>query len=262
MKTPAFLLLALVLTCPVFAKINTRAVVYEHDGVKLEGWLAYDESGAAKQPGAIVIHEWWGRDDFAKQKAEKMARLGYVAFAIDMYGQGVTTEDPKRAGELAGQFYGKPLMAARARAGLEALLATGLVDAKRVAAVGYCFGGSTAMALAYSGAPLAGIVSLHGGPVAAPADAKGRITTRFLICHGAVDPFVSKESLDNFLRSLDDTGIDYQFVSYAGAKHAFTNPQSDARRVALGLDGIAYQAEASHRSWGHMKQFLAEIFQN
>lgn len=260
MKTPAFLLLVLALAWPLSAKINTRPVAYDHEGVKLEGWLAYADSGAAKQPGVIVIHEWWGRDDFAKQQTEELARLGYVVFAIDMYGQGVTTEDPKRAGELAGQFYGKPLMAARARAGLDALFATGLVDEKRVAAVGYCFGGSTAMALAYSGAPLAGIVSLHGGPVAAPAEAKGRIKTRFLICHGAVDPFISKESLDGFLRSLDDTGIDYQFISYAGAKHAFTNPQSDARRTALGLDGIAYQAEASRRSWGHLKQFLAEIF--
>jgi dienelactone hydrolase len=262
MKSPAFLLLALVLACPAFAKLNTRAVVYEHEGVKLEGWLAYEGSGAEKKPGVIVIHEWWGRDDFAKKQAEQLAQLGYVVFAIDMYGQGVTTEDPKRAGELAGQFYGKPLMASRARAGLDALLATGLVDDKRVAAVGYCFGGSTAMALAYSGAPLAGMVSLHGGPVAAPADAKGRIKTRFLICHGAVDPFISKESLDNFLRSLDDTGIDYQFISYAGAKHAFTNPKSEARRAAHGLEGIAYQTEAAHRSWGHMRQFLEEIFKN
>ncbi len=262
MKIPALLLLALALAWPLSAKITTRAVAYEHDGVKLEGWLAYDDAATAdaKRPGVLVIHEWWGLNAFAKERAEAFAALGYVAFAADMYGAGVTTDDPKRAGELAGQFYGKPLMAARARAGLDALLATGLVDAQRVAAAGFCFGGSTAMALAYSGAPLAGIVCFHGGPVPAPADAKGRVAARFLICHGAVDPFVSKESLDGFLRSLDDAGIDYQFVSYAGAIHAFTNPGADAIRAKHGLDGIGYQAAAANRSWGHCRQFLAEIF--
>lgn len=262
MKTPTLLFLSLVLAVAAQAKITTRAVAYEHEGVKLEGWLAYDDAAPAdaKRPGVLVIHEWWGLNAFAKERAEAFAALGYVAFAADMYGAGVTTDDPKRAGELAGQFYGKPLMATRARAGLDALLATGLVDAQRVAAAGFCFGGSTTMALAYSGAPLAGIVSFHGGPIPAPADAKGRVTTRFLVCHGAVDPFINKESLDGFLRSLDDTGIDYQFVSYAGAIHAFTNPGADAIRAKHGLDGIGYQAAAAKRSWGHCQQFLAEIF--
>jgi len=262
MKTPTLLFLSLVLAVAAQAKITTRAVAYEHDGVRLEGWLAYDDAAPvdAKRPGVLVIHEWWGLNDFAKERAEAFAALGYVAFAVDMYGTGVTTDDPKRAGELAGQFYGKPLMATRARAGLDALLATGLVDKDRVAATGFCFGGSTAMALAYSGAPLAGIVSFHGGPVPAPAAAKGQVPARFLICHGAVDPFISKESLDGFLRSLDDTGIDYQFISYAGAIHAFTNPGADAVRAKHGLEGIGYQAAAAQRSWAHCRQFLAEIF--
>ena len=286
MKTPTLVLLSLVLAVAAQAKITTRAVAYEHDGVKLEGWLAYDDAvpADARRPGVLVIHEWWGLNAFAKERAEAFAALGYVAFAADMYGAGVTTDDPQRAGELAGQFYGKPLMATRARAGLDALLATGLVDAQRVAAAGFCFGGSTTMALAYSGAPLAGIVSFHGGPVPAPAaaqgrgaplggigrcpggrgrapaDAKGRVATRFLVCHGAVDPFITKESLDGFLRSLDDAGIDYQFVSYAGAIHAFTNPGADAVRAKHGLNGIGYQAAAANRSWGHCRQFLAEIF--
>lgn len=262
MKLPTLLLLVLALVAPLSAKITTRAVAYEHDGVKLEGWLAYDEAAPSggQRPGVLVIPEWWGLNAFAKERAEAFAVLGYVAFAADMYGAGVTTEDPKRAGELAGQFYGKPLMATRARAGLDALLATGLVDPQRVAAAGFCFGGSTAMALAYSGAPLAGIVSFHGGPVPAPATAKGHIPARFLICHGAVDPFINKESLDGFIRSLDAAGIDYQFISYAGAIHAFTNPGADAVRAKHNLEGIGYQAAAANRSWGHCRQFLAEIF--
>lgn len=264
MKTPALLLLTLVLACPAQAKIITRPIAYEHEGVPLEGWLAYDDAVtvAAKRAGVLVIHEWWGLNTFAKERAEALAALGYVAFALDMYGRGVTADNPKRAGELAGQFYGKPLMATRARAGLDTLLATGLVDEKRVAAAGFCFGGSTAMALAYSGAPLAGIVSFHGGPIPAPVEVKGRMNPRFLICHGAVDPFVSKENLDAFLRSLDEAGIDYQFISYAGAVHAFTNPGADKMRAAHGLDGLGYHPDAARRSWGHMRQFFGEIFAN
>lgn len=244
------------------AKIVTKAVGYEHAGVKLEGWLAYDDAQvSAKKPGAgvLVVPEWWGLNDYPKGRAEMLAKLGYVAFATDMYGAGITTDDPKRAGELAGQFYGKPLMAERAQAGLDQLLATGLVDAKRVAAIGYCFGGSTVQALAFSGAPLAGIVSFHGGPVPVPADAAVKTKAKILMCHGAIDPFVSKEQVDAFVKSMNDGKFDYQFVSYAGAVHAFTNPQSDATAKRTGLP-IAYNAAADHRSWEHMKSFFSEIF--
>jgi dienelactone hydrolase len=144
--------------------------------VKLEGFLVYDDTKATattKQPGVLVIPEWWGLTDYPKGRAEQLAKLGYVAFAADMYGAGVVTSDPKKAGELAGQFYGKPLMAERARAGLDQLVKSGLVDATRVAAIGYCFGGATTQALAYSGAPLAGIVSFHGSLIPASARSGG-----------------------------------------------------------------------------------------
>src|SRR3954462_3485116 len=148
--------LALCATGILNAKIVTKPVAYEHAGVKLEGWLAYDDEKAGAQvqaPGVLVLPEWWGLTEYPKSRAEKLAKLGYVAFAADMYGAGVTTTDPKKAGELAGQFYGKPLMAERAKAGLDQLTGTGLVDPARVAAIGYCFGGATVQALAFSGAP-------------------------------------------------------------------------------------------------------------
>ncbi|MBI2813186.1 MAG: dienelactone hydrolase family protein [Opitutae bacterium] len=254
--------LALGAAMTVNAKIITKPVAYEHAGVKLEGWLAYDAakvSAAKKAPGVLVLPEWWGLTDYPKGRAEQLAKLGYVAFAADMYGAGVTTADPKKAGELAGQFYGKPLMAARAQAGLDQLLATGLVEADHLAAIGYCFGGATAQALAYSGAPLAGIVSFHGSLIPASAEAAAKNRARILICHGAVDPFISAEEIAAFMKAMNDGKFDYQFVSYAGAVHAFSNPGADQIAKATGLP-IAYHEAADRRSWGHMKGFFQEIF--
>ena len=157
-----------------------------------------------------------------------LANLGYVAFAADMYGAGVLATDPKEAGNLSGQFTGNPLQAQRAQAGLDQLIGTGLVDPSRVAAIGYCFGGSTVQALAYSGAPLAGIVSFHGGLIPATAETAARVKAKILICHGALDPSAKQERIDAYLKSMNDTKLDYRFVIYAGAFHAFTNPESDA----------------------------------
>ncbi|MBL9214641.1 MAG: dienelactone hydrolase family protein [Opitutaceae bacterium] len=244
------------------AKIVTRPVAYEHGGVKLEGFLAYDDAKVTPgrgAPGVLVLPEWWGLTEYPRHRATQLAKLGYVAFAADMYGAGVTTLDPKKAGELAGQFYGQPLMAERARAGLDQLLATGLVDAARVAAIGYCFGGATAQVLAYSGAPLAGIVSFHGSLVAPSAEAAARNRAKILVCHGAVDPFISREEIDAFMKGMNEGKFDYQFVSYAGAVHAFSNPAADQVAAATGLP-IAYQAAADRRSWAHMRAFFKEIF--
>jgi dienelactone hydrolase len=245
------------------AKIVTKPIAYEHEGVKLEGYLAYDDAKASptsKAPGVLVIPEWWGLNEYPKSRAEQLAKLGYVAFAADMYGAGVVTSDPKKAGELAGQFYGKPLMADRAKAGLDQLLNSGLVDRSRVAAIGYCFGGATVQALAWSGAPLAGIVSFHGSLIAPSAEAAARNKAKILICHGAIDPFEKKEDIDAFKKALDDAKLDYQFIAYAGAIHAFTNPRADEVAKASGLKGIGYNAAADRRSWQHMRDFFAEIF--
>jgi dienelactone hydrolase len=263
MKPRRFLSLVLASAAVVTlnAKLVTKPLAYEHAGVKLEGYLAYDDEKAKpgmKAAGVLVIPEWWGLTDYPKSRAEQLAKLGYVAFAADMYGVGVVTDDPKKAGELAGQFYGKPLMAERAQAGLDQLLATGLVDAKRVAAIGYCFGGSTVQALAYTGAPLAGIVSFHGGLIPVPADAAAKTKAKILVCNGAADGFVPPESITAFNQAMNDGKFDYQFISYAGAVHAFTNPKADAIAKATGIP-IAYHPLADKRSWGHMKQFFKEV---
>jgi dienelactone hydrolase len=246
------------------ASVVTRDVDYEHDGVKLRGFLAYDDAKTkgAKPPGVLIVHEWWGLNDYVKGRAVQLARMGYVAFALDMYGKGVLATDPQGAGALAGQFRGKALMAQRAQAGLDQLLAAGLADPSRIAAIGYCFGGSTVQALAYSGAPLAGIVSFHGGLIPATPEAAARNRAKFLICSGGIDPSIKPDELAAYLKSLNDTKIDYRFVQYAGALHAFTNPGADAIAAANpGMKGfVGYSPSADRRSWEDMKAFFAEIF--
>ncbi len=265
MKTIATALaLSLAAMSTAQASIVTRDVDYEQAGVKLQGYLAYDAAKAAagRLPGVLVVPEWWGLNAYVKGRAEQLARLGYVAFVADMYGKGVVTRDPKVAGGLASAFYGKPLMAERAQAGLDQLLGAGLADPSRVAAIGYCFGGSTVQALAYTGAPLAGIVSFHGGLLPAGPEAVAKNKAKLLICNGAADPSVKPEQLTAYLKSLNDAKFDYRFVQYAGALHAFTNPDADALAEANpGLKGfIGYSPSADRRSWQDMRDFFDELF--
>jgi len=260
MKAPLLLFALLAAALGARASLVTKSVTYEQGGTNLESYLVYDDATSAPRPGVLVFPEWWGLNDYAKGRARELAQLGYVALAVDMYGAGVVTTDAKKAGELSGQFYGKPLMAERAQAGLDQLLKTGLVDGKRVAAIGYCFGGAVCQTLAYSGAPLAGIVSFHGSLVPASADAAAKTHAKFLICHGALDPFAKPEAIDAFKKSLDDAKIDYQFAIYAGALHSFTNPEADALGAANGVTALRYNAAAARRSWALMQQFLGEIF--
>lgn len=247
----------------VQAGIVTKTVDYEQGGVSLKGYLAYDDTktSGGKLPGVLVIPEWWGLNDFTKKRAQQLAELGYVAFGVDMYGQGETTENKDRASQQASQFYGKPLMAERAQAALDQLVKSGLVDKSKLAAIGFCFGGSTAEALAYSGAPVVGIVSFHGGPVPAPASVTGKVKTKFLLLNGAADPMVSSDAKAGLEKSLHDAKIDFQTVEYPGALHAYTNPDADRLAAANGLVGkIGYNEAAAHGSWEQMKTFLHQLF--
>jgi dienelactone hydrolase len=258
MKAIALSLFILVSGMTIHAKTVTKTVSYEQNGTTLEGYLAYDDSitDKGKVPGILVFPEWWGLNDYIKARANQLAAMGFVAFAADMYGGGLSTREPAKAKELSSQFYGKPLMAERAQAGLDQLLKTGLVDQNKVAAIGFCFGGSTALALAYSGAPIAGVVTFHGGLIPVPVDAGKKINAKFLVLHGALDPLVNKEAVDKFLKSMNDAKSDFQFIEYSGAVHAFTNPDADKFHMA----GVEYNAEAAARAWNQMKMFFGEIF--
>jgi dienelactone hydrolase len=236
------------------AGLVTETVAYKHGDTELEGYLAFDPSRPGKRPGVLVVHEWWGLNDYARMRAEQLAEMGYVAFALDMYGKGVNTTDAGEAAKLSGQFKGKPLLAERARAGLEVLMKHEKVDPDRVAAIGFCFGGTTVLELAYTGADLAGVVSFHGNPTVPKDPAK--ISARVLVLHGADDFFVSDESIKAFQDAMRKGKVDWQMIYYGGAVHAFTNPAADK----AGIKGVAYQEKAARRSWKHMQDFFSEIF--
>jgi dienelactone hydrolase len=261
MKTILTIFASLLLSFAAHAAIVTKTVSYEQDGTALQGYLAYDDRVTSdhKAPGVLVVHEWWGLNDYIKSRARQIAEWGYVAFAPDMYGAGQTTVDPKVAGEYAGKLYGKPLLAERAKAGLDQLLKTDLVDAKKIASIGFCFGGTTSLALAYAGAPLAAVATFHGGLIPVPAGYGAKTTPKFLILHGALDPLVPKKVVDEFLASANAEKLDYQLVLYSGAVHAFSNPNADKAKAA-GLNGVGYNAAAAKHSWDQLKVFLNEVF--
>ena len=231
---------------------TSQPIPYSHDDVELEGYLAQPE-GEAK--GAVlVVHEWWGLNDYAKKRADMLAELGYVAFAVDMYGKGMVTSEASQAGQWSGEVTrDRAAYRARALAGLQAFKDTGKTEGLKIAAIGYCFGGTTVTELAYSGADLAGVVSFHGNPKP-PAQDDG-ITASILICHGDADTLVPDETLNTATDGLDAKAVDWLLIRYAGAKHAFSNPDADS----YGLPPVGYDAEADKRSWEHMKTFLEEV---
>jgi len=243
------------------ATVVTKTISYRQGDTELRGYLAYDDSltGDKKAPGVLVFPEWWGVSDFVKGRTEALAKLGYVAFAADMYGDGQTTTDPKKAKELAGAVAGKPSMGERAQAAYDQLIKTGLIDESKMAAIGFCFGGACSQILAYSGVPLKGMVSFHGALVPASAEAAKKNQAKFLILQGALDPLVPEAARTAFLKSMDDGKFDYQFLSYSGAIHAFMNPDADKAR-ANGLEGVGYNPEVAARAWAQMQLFFKEIF--
>ena len=248
----------LLLVChPVIAEIRSQDIEYEQGGTKLQGHLVYDDQFSEPRPGVLVVHEWWGINDYARMRANMLAKLGYVAFALDMYGDGKSTQERKQAQHWSGQFRGSAMMRARAMAGLEVLKNHSRVDPDRVAAIGYCFGGTTVMQLAYSGAKLKGVVSFHGSlPLPDEADyAPGRVKAAVLVCHGYADTFIDRQHVLAFQKSLDQIGADWQMIIYGGAQHSFTNPGADA----IGIDGLGYDRKADQRSWKHMQEFLQRL---
>mgnify|MGYP006271351263 CR=1 FL=1 len=242
------------LTVAASGEIHTKTVSYTHGDTTLKGYLAYDTEQTGKRPGVLVVHEWWGLNDYAKSRARQLAELGYVAFAADMYGDGRTTNDPQQAGKWSGEVKGGPFIRERSTLALDQLRNHERVDTDRIAAIGYCFGGTTVLELAYSGADIAGVVPFHGGLTLPKAD--DRIKTKLLVLHGAADFFIKPETIDEFQKTLHEREVDWQMVYYGGAVHAFTNPDADD----AGIDGVAYDAAADRRSWAHMRLFFDEIF--
>ncbi|MFO0887868.1 MAG: dienelactone hydrolase family protein [Isosphaeraceae bacterium] len=239
------------------AAVQTKEVAYSYDGVNFKGHLAWDDATSGKRPGVLVVHEWWGLNDYAKQRAEKLAALGYVAFACDMYGEGKLATHPQEAGEMAGEVRKNiKTWQGRARAALKVLQEDERVDPRKIAAIGYCFGGSTALELAYTGADLAAVATFHGALPLPDAEQAKAIRAKVLICHGARDNFIPEETIHKVRAAFEEAGVDYEMVYYGGAVHSFTVP--DANKV--GMPGMAYNAEADRRSWRSMLRLFDEVF--
>lgn len=239
------------------AKLVTKTVEYKDDGMVCKGYLAYDDAIRGKRPGVLVVHEFYGLNDFAKKKAEEVAGLGYVALAADMYGKGLVTTDRKEAGKHASELRSTPpLLRARAQAALKILADNPLVDPKRLAAIGFCFGGTTVLELAYSGADLKGVVSFHGGLLKPnPEEVKGA-KAAILVLHGADDPHIKAEEIAAFQEGMRQGGADWQMVFFGGTVHSFMNPEAGSDKAS----GVAYDPRSAKRSWQYLKDFFKEIF--
>ncbi len=239
--------------------IKEEAVSYQADTVTMNGFAAYDESSDKKRPIVLIVHEWWGLNDYAKGRAKQLAAMGYLAFAVDMYGNAATADNPELAGKMAGPFYQDPQMAKkRFDAALAKIKTFAVADTNQVAAIGYCFGGAQVLNMARLGDHLQGVVSFHGNLVGVPAD-KNVLKTPILVCHGADDKFVSDAEVATFKKQMDSIGATYTFKSYAGATHAFSNPDATQMGQKFSIP-IAYNAAADSSSWNDMKTFFATIF--
>jgi dienelactone hydrolase len=239
------------------AAIKTENVNYKHANVPLIGFLAYDDASTAKRPGVVVVHAWMGLDDYSKKRAQQLAELGYVAFVADIYGPSQQPKDMAAAAKISSFYKGeRNLLRGRVNAALETLKKQKFVDTNKLAAIGYCFGGTAVLELARAGAKINGVVSFHGGlDSPTPADGKN-IKAKVLVLQGADDPYVSPKDWAAFEEELRQAKVDWQLVKYGNAVHAFSDPGAGNDNTK----GAAYNQAADLRSWQAMKDFFAEIF--
>ncbi|NER11296.1 Dienelactone hydrolase [Muriicola jejuensis] len=234
-------------------------VTYSTDSTTMKGYLAYDKAFEGKRPGILVVHEWWGHNDYTRERARMLAELGYTALAVDMYGDGKQAKHPDDAGKFSGMVM-RNIDEAKARfhAALKLLKSQQTVDSTRIAAIGYCFGGSVVLTMANAGEDLDAVAAFHSG-VQLPIMPNENIKARILVCNGAADPFVSEESVEAFKRAMDESGAEYEYIAYEGAQHAFTSKDADSLGQKFNLP-LAYQEKADKESWKELQELLNETF--
>jgi dienelactone hydrolase len=239
--------------------ITEEVVTYISDGVTLKGIITYDKNLKGKRPAVIVVPEWWGLTDYAKMRAHKLAELGYIAMAADMFGDGKTAADPKEAQSLTMPFYQNPELAKlRVEAAVKKIKEYSQTDPANIAAIGYCFGGFVVLNSAKLGTDMKGVVSFHGGLTGAPVK-KELLKAAILVCHGGSDKFVPMDDYNSLENKLDSIGADNTFKIYPGATHAFTNPDATENGKKFNMP-IEYNEKADIDSWNDMKEFLTRIF--
>lgn len=240
--------------------IQGKEVSYSATGVVMKGYLAYDKNIKGKRPGVLVVHEWWGLNDYARKRARMLAEMGYTALAVDMYGEGKQALHPDDAGKFSSELM-KNFEIAKARfmAALEFIKRQETVDSVEIAAIGYCFGGGVVLNMARQGVDLRGVASFHGGLTAIKPSQPGSVKTKILVLHGGDDKFTSPEQIEAFKKEMKAAGADFQFIVYPGAMHSFTNPDADEYGNKFNIP-LAYNAKADKESWEELGKFLKMIF--
>ncbi|MEQ9402395.1 MAG: dienelactone hydrolase family protein [Cyclobacteriaceae bacterium] len=241
-------------------KVTGSEVEYSTDSTTMNGYLAYDENDDSKRPGIIVIHEWWGHNEHSRERAEMLAELGYVALAVDMYGDGKTADHPEGAQEFMMSVVSDMDEAmARFDAALKTLKSHPNVDTEKIGAVGYCFGGSMVLSMANAGYDLDAVAAFHAGLGLPIMPDSGVVKAKILVANGADDPWISEEQADDFKKVMAGAGAEMKYISYPGAKHAFTNKGADAMGEKFGLP-LAYNAAVDSASWEEMKILFSTAF--
>jgi dienelactone hydrolase len=245
---------------PEKPNITGQEITYMADSLQMKGYLAYDKNSTAKRPGILIVHEWWGHNEYARKRARMLAELGYVALAIDMYGDGKKADHPEDAQKFAMAVMSN-IESAKARftAAMKVLKEQPVTDPERISAIGYCFGGGVVLHMARMGLDLDAVVSFHGSLGTHTPAQPGVVKAKILVCNGGADGFVTPEQIDAFKNEMDSAGVDYKFVSYEGAKHSFTNPDADMFAEKFNMP-LAYNEKADKQSWQDMQQLLNQIY--
>jgi dienelactone hydrolase len=245
----------------VSAKVVGKTVEYSSQGVMMKGYLVYDDAVKGKRPGVLVVHEWWGLNDYARKRADMLAHLGYIALAVDMYGEGKTANHPDDAGKFSSDVMKNfPVAKARFQAAEEYLKKQPAVDPTRIAAIGYCFGGGVVLNMAAQGAGLKGVASFHGSLSLIQPPKLGEVKAKIIVFHGGSDKFATPEQIEKFKGELRAAGANFKFIVYPDAVHSFTNPGATEIGKKFNLP-LAYNEKADKESWAELQTFLKEVFQ-
>lgn len=241
------------------AAVVTQEIDYKANGTLMKGYLAYDDKIKGKRPGVLVVHEWWGLNDYARKRARMLAELGYTALALDMYGDGKQAHHPEEANKFSSELM-KNHDAAMARftAAYKVLADQPTVDPQRIAAIGYCLGGTVVLEMARSGADLKGVVSFHGNLATSHPAQPGAVKAKALVLTGGADPFVPPQQIEQFKQEMAAAGVDYRLIVYPDAKHSFTNPGADQFGKEFNIP-LAYNKAADEASWKEMQDFFKQV---
>ena len=243
------------------AEVQTEEIEYSHNGTKLTGYLAYDDSKSGKRPGVLVVHEWWGHNDHARNRAKMLAEAGYTALALDMYGSGKLANHPKKAGEfMNAAFSNWPDSQARYNKAMGILKEHKTVDATRIGSIGFCFGGAVSIKMARGGADLKAVVAFHSALPTEPAITKNSMKSAVLVINGSEDGFLKPESVASFSQDMFKANVDFTYMNLKGVKHSFTNPQADEFSKKFNIPSLQYNKQSDERSWAAMQKFFQHVF--